>query len=137
MPLVFDPESKNNVKPVLIWFWNTLKILNAPQILRRRLKLQEHLTNYILSSDFSDLMEENSISQSLDLPNIRILNNCFENLNPRFFHGSRYFPGYYESNDNKIYLCLNFIDSEKVLRENFIRELLLYKSSNILYDIVY
>ena len=129
MPVVFDPENNNNSKLFLSWIWNSLGMLNAPQISRRRSRLEEYLKKFLISDDFNNLMKSTGYDSEEDLPDIRIQNYCFENLSPDYFQSSKYFPGYYSSTDHKIYLCSNFIDSEKLLKENFIREFVLSKSS--------
>ena len=128
MPLIFDPESKNRIKQVLSWLKNSIGILNSPQIKNRQSRLQAYLTNLIMSPQFKDLLQKNGFSEDEEFPKVRILNYCFENIHPNNFEANQFFPGYYSSGDHKIYLCLNYIDSEEILKENFIRELLLSKN---------
>ena len=122
MPLVFDPESKNKIKPILWWFWNSMGLLNMPQVIRRRQRLEEYLKNYLVSEEFQNLLKSENNGKLESLPKVRFLNYCLKNLDPVSFTTTEHFPGYYSKKEHCIYMCSNFIDSEKMVKENFIRE---------------
>ena len=127
MPIVFDPENKNYSRGIIAWIWNRVGLLNLPNLKRRREKILTEIKTTLTSREFAEFRIEEGMSSDFDFPEVKIYDFCLENLNPHYFTVTRHFPAFADIENNAIHMCGNWMSTSSSVRENFTRELMLFK----------